>query len=194
MGFPDGYNTDLLQGENNANNSAETNLVTPNADGSIVERLEYIQQNMNGTGMVYDSPNYLQVPITFAALTTGAVGTHEILTLSGMVRLRILVECLTNLAGGGSIQLGVAGTTNSFIASTTATDIDSGEIWIDATPTETNGNTSSLILDKIVCGGLDVGYEVTGDTITSGALIFHIWYELLNGSAAVVVADGTGSL
>jgi hypothetical protein len=187
-------NLDNVLGADSANNQFASTNVVPNADGSILERLEYVQRNMNGTGIVYNAPNYIQVPITFAALTTGSVATHEILTVTGMVRLRILAECTVNVAGAGSIQLGVEGTTNAFIASTLGTDIDAGECWMDATPTETYGNFSSLILDKVVVGGLDVGYEVTGDTLTGGTVIFHCWYEPLNSTGAVVAADGTATL
>jgi len=41
--FPDGYNCDKMLGEDNSDNSQSTNNVTGNADGSILERLEYIQ-------------------------------------------------------------------------------------------------------------------------------------------------------
>jgi hypothetical protein len=43
MGFPDGYNCELLLGEDNADNAQDTSLVTSNADGSVLERLEYLQ-------------------------------------------------------------------------------------------------------------------------------------------------------
>lgn len=84
--------------------------------------------------------------------------------------------------------------TDAFIAATTGTDIDAGEVWCDATPAETHGNTSTLLLDKIVAGGLDVGYEITADTLTGGAITFHCWWEPLDATGAVVAADGTGAL
>ena len=43
MAFPDGYNCDLPMGEDNADNAQDTSLVTANADGSVLERLEYLQ-------------------------------------------------------------------------------------------------------------------------------------------------------
>lgn len=186
-------NTQNILGINSADNQFSSTLVTANADGSMIERQEYIQQNMNGTGMVYGAPNYLAVPITFAALTTGSVATHEIFTVTGAVRLRILAECTVNVAGTGSIQLGVAGVTNTLIASTTGTDLDAGELWYDATPTTAYDTVANVILERII-NGLDVGYEVTGDTLTSGAVTFHCWWEPLNATGAVVAADGTGTL
>lgn len=159
----------------------------PGTNRSIIDEIK-------GAALNYGGVNYVAVPITFAAGTTGAVATHEILTVTGAVRLRMFVECTTSVEGGGSIQLGVAGATNAFIASTTGTDLDAGDVWYDATPTETYGNFSSLVLDKVIAGGIDVGYEVTVDTLTGGAITFHCWWEALNSTGAVVAADGTGTL
>lgn len=162
----------------------------PGTNRSIVDEV-------NGAVVAYGAKNYIGVPITFAAGTTGAVATHEILTVTGAVRLRIFIECVTTVEGSGSLQLGVAGTTNAFIASTTGTDLAAGDIWIDATPAETYGNylggSSPVMLDKVV-NALDVGYEVTADTLTAGAVTFHVWWEPLNSTGAVAAADGTGTL
>lgn len=185
-------NLDNILGADTADNLFASTNVTANKDGSIIERLEALQAG--GAALSKDASNYGSVSITFAALTTGSVATHEILTVTGMVRLRMIAECTVNVAGSGSIQLGIEGTTNAFIASTAGTDIDAGEVWIDATPTETQGNTSSLMLDKIICGGLDVGYEVTSNTLTGGTIVFHYWWEPLNSTGNVVAADGTGTL
>lgn len=43
MGIPDGYNIEMPLGEDNSNNAYESSNITPNADGSVLERLEYIQ-------------------------------------------------------------------------------------------------------------------------------------------------------
>ena len=158
----------------------------------MIERQEYIQQNMNGTGLVYNAPNYLAVPITFAALTTGSVASHEVFTVTGLVRMRV-VECPVNVAGAGSIQFGVEGATNALIASTTGVDLDAGELWYDATPTTAYDTVANVVLERII-NGLDVGYEVTGDTLTSGGVTFHCWWEPLNATGAVVAADGTAAL
>lgn len=116
------------------------------------------------------------------------------MTITGAVRLRMLIECTDSIVGAGSIQFGVAGATTAFIASTTGTDIDVGDAWTDATPTETYGNFSSLIFDKVILGGTDVGYEITGATLTGGTLVFHVWYEALNATGAVAATDGTTGL
>jgi hypothetical protein len=198
MGFPDGYNCDLPLGETNADNACDSSLVVANANGSVLERLEYVQQNMNGTGVVYNAPNYLAVPIAMVVGTTGAVGQHETFTVTGAVRMKMLIECtdtLTDAGNGATIQFGVAGATDLFIAASDTDLIATGEAWCDATPTETAGAYSTLVLDKVVMGGIDVGYEVAVEAITGGTLIFHCWWEPLNATGAVVAAAGaTGAL
>jgi hypothetical protein len=182
-----------ILGDNSADNQYVSSSVAANADGSMIERMEYIQQNMNGTGVRYNAPNYDSVSITFAALTTGSVATHEILTVTGLVRLRIAAVCIVNVAGSGSIQLGVEGVTNALIAATTGTDLDAGEIWDDATPTTAYDTFTNVVFDSVI-NGLDVGYEITTDTLTGGNITFYYWWEPLNSTGAVVAADGTGTL
>jgi len=188
-----GDNDQNILGINSTNNKFSSDVVVANADGSMIERQEYVQQNMNGTGVVYNAPNYLAVPITFVAGTTGTVATHELFTVTGLVRVKIVAECTVNVAGTGSVQLGEETNTDSMIAVTAGTDLDAGELWYDATPTTATDATSTVILDKIV-NALDVGYEISVGTLTSGAITFHCWYEPLNATGAVVASDGLSAL
>ena len=52
------------------------------------------------------------------------------------------------------------------------------------------GNVSSLILDKIVSGGLDVGYEITGAALTGGVLVFHCVWVPQDGDGLVEAGAG----
>lgn len=148
-----------------------------------------------------DAPNYVSVTADMASATWNTAASHEVLTITGTVRVRVLVVCtetLADAADGASIQFGIEGTTNAWIASTGAAGaggngIAAGEIWIDATPTETNGNTGTVVLDKIVAGGLDVGYELTGAALTDGTLVFHCWWVPISSDGHVAAGAG-GSL
>jgi hypothetical protein len=66
--------------------------------------------------------------ITYAALTTGAVGATDLFTVTGTVALQIFGVCSVNLAGSGTIEVGIAGSTAGLIAQTTGTDIDADKI------------------------------------------------------------------
>jgi hypothetical protein len=183
--------TQNVIGVNSINNKAVTDLVVGNIDGSILERLEWSANN--SPIPVYGSPNYLAVPITFAALTTGSVASHEIFTCTGMVRVIIIPECTDNVAGTGTIELGVEGDTDLFLGTTTGTDIDIGKLWLDTSPAELGWSFTS-VLDKVVAGGKDIGYEVKTNTLTGGTVVFHCWWIPLNSTGAVVASDGLGTL
>jgi hypothetical protein len=184
-------NLQNILGANSADNQFASDLVIGNPDGSIIERLEAIKNGVPHTS--YNSWNYLASPITFAAGTTGSVASHEIFTVTGMVRVRIIPECTVDVAGTGTIELGVAGDTDIMLGTTTGTDIDGGKLWLDTSPAEFAWNFSSVI-DKVIPNGLDIGYEVKTNTLTGGAITFHCWWEPLNSTGAVIVADGTTAL
>jgi hypothetical protein len=158
----------------------------PGANRSIVDEIR-------GSALNYNGKNYLAVPVDFTSGTWNTVASHELFTVTGAVRLRILAEVTsdcTSTGGAATAKLGVEGVTDAFIAATGEDDLDVGEAWVDATPTEKYGNFSSLILDKVVLGGLDVGYEIEGEAFTTGGITFHCWWEALNSTGAV--AAGTG--
>lgn len=184
-------NNKNILGYNSADNRFDSSSVVANKEGSIIERIAGIQ---DGADINYAHPNYIANSITFVAGTTGAVATHEIFTVTGLVRLRIIAECTVNLAGAtATIKLGTENNTAAFIAQTTGTDIDAGELWYDATPTTTEDTTSTVVLDKVV-NAADVGYEVETAALSAGAITFHCYWTPLNSTGAVVVADGTGTL
>lgn len=145
--------------------------------------------------------NYVSVTADMTSATWNTVAKHEVFTVAGMVRMVMIIECtdtLTDAADGASIQFGHESATNAFIASTGAAGagaatINAGEIWCDTSPTEVAGATSSLAIDRVVAGGLDVGYEITGAALTGGALVFHCWWVPI-GSTGDVAAGAGGVL
>lgn len=158
----------------------------PGTNRSIIDEIR-------GSAINYGSKNYLAVTADMSSATWNTAATHELFTVTGTVRMRIVAECTTNCTssgGGATICMGVENATNSFISATGEDDIDAGDIWCDATPTETNGDTSSLMLDKIVAGGLDVGYEIAGEAFTEGSITFHCWYEAISSTGAVAAGAG----
>jgi hypothetical protein len=159
----------------------------PGTNLSIVDELK--------RGMVhYNNPNYLAVTADLTSATFNTVATHELFTVTGLVRMRVIAEVTTtgdDTSGNTStIQLGTEDATNGWIAATEVDDLAAGEIWADATPTETNGNYSSLVFDKVV-NGVDVGYEIAGEAATDGVIVFHCVWEPINATGAVVAGDGS---
>lgn len=183
---------DNILGANNSNNAYSSSSVAANADGSILERLEQLAQS--GQALNKNAPNFIQVTADMASTTWNTVATHEILTVTGTVRVRMIIECTENIADAdntGMIQLGVAGATDAFIGATTGTAIDANDLWYDTTPTTTYDTTSTCLIDKVVTGGVDIGYEISTTDFTNGELKFYVWYEPISSTGAVTA--GTGS-
>lgn len=121
----------------------------------------------------------------------GEVGAVSLFTVTGRVLIVAIVpSCTEDLvsAGGGSLALGVTSNTALFIAATTATDIDTGEIWVDTAP-DANGVALPAALKDIVLHDNDeiIGTVATGD-ITDGTIEVIVEWVPLSSGASVVAA------
>lgn len=129
--------------------------------------------------------------VTFDGGTTNAIGDHDgtgdpatLFTVTGDVLMVIWGVCSTNLEGASAtVEVGVTGNTPALIAQTTATDIDAGEVWRDATPAV----GAELLNDPIfVADGLDVILTVSTANVTAGVIRFYcIWYPVSSGATVV---------
>jgi hypothetical protein len=147
------------------------------------------------------SPNYVKTTCNFTASGPWEdVASHEVFTVTGLVRVRIWIECtstLTDVADGATIQFGYEGSTNAWIAATNCARagaglLSTGCLWYDTSPLTTPDITSTVIFDKIV-NELDIGFEVAGAALTGGVLDFHCVWEPMNDTGNVVSGAG-GSL
>lgn len=122
--------------------------------------------------------NKLEKEITFAAATTGAVDTHKIADVTGVVAIQIFGICETDLAGAtATIEVGTALSTAGLIAQTTGTNIDANEIWHDNSP-DASIELTSVVTQKIITQ--DINYKVGTAALTSGKLKFYILWSPLS--------------
>jgi hypothetical protein len=141
-------------------------------------------------GLSNTDPNYIRVTADMASATWNTDATHEILTVTGLVRVKIIAECTESLVGvGATISLGTETTADAWIADTTAADIDVGQLWYDAAAHVTNVNTATALVDKVVIG-VDIGYEIDTAALTDGTMVFHVWWEPISAGSAVVAGAG----
>jgi hypothetical protein len=84
--------------------------------------------------------------------------------------------CTTSLtqSAGTTLELGTVNNSAALIAQTTATDIDAGEFWHDATP---SAHTDNAIVDRMVgktsAANGNIIYTVgAGGNITAGVIEF----------------------
>ena len=123
----------------------------------------------------------------------GASGTGlnevavPIFTVTGEVLIVALVPfCTDSLisAGGGTLALGVTGSTSLFIAATTATVIDVNEFWVDTTSRAAGFALPAALKDIVITADL-IGTIATAD-ITAGKIRFDVlWIPLVKNAAVV---------
>lgn len=108
---------------------------------------------------------------------SGAIGTFAVFTVpASIILLRMGVTCLTDLVGAtATISMGVAGDVDGFIAVTTATDLDVGEVWADASPTAGILSEPSGLRNEFV--SLDIAFDILVANITAGMLAVSLDYE-----------------
>lgn len=177
-----------LLGENSADNAASTAAVTANADGSVLERLEYVQAN----GL----PRIAKKVITAAATSfTTAASPVTLFSVDGDVRCRVYATVqtgLTSTGGTGTIAIGVTGATPALIAQTTAdgTNFPTGSVWTgDTSPTLKGEVLSNIALNwAVIAGGADIIATIATNNMTAGAITFYCEYVPLSSDGAVTAA------
>ena len=82
-----------------------------------------------------------------------------------------------DLAGAtATVEVGVTGNTAAIIAQTTATDIDNGDVWRDATPAV---GAEALNDPIFIADGKDVILTVATANVTAGVVRFYcVWYPI----------------
>lgn len=116
---------------------------------------------------------------------TGAV--QKLFTVTGTVLVKLFATCSVNLASGGAatVEVGTALSTAGLIAQTTATNIDAGEIWHDATP-DASIELSTVLTEKIV--NQDINQKVATADITAGTITYHCIWKPISRDGNVVAA------
>lgn len=131
--------------------------------------------------------------MTFAGGTTddpgdsgGANATSTLFTVTGTVFMKLVAVCTTSLAGASAtIAVGTAITAGGLIAQTTATDIDAGEIWHDATP-DASIEATTVAPERIV--NQDIKQVVATADITSGVIKYICLWRPITPNASVAAA------
>lgn len=122
---------------------------------------------------------------TFVEDGTGDTGAHTLFTVTGNCLVTVFGICDTNLAGAATIEVGVANNTAGLIAQIAdATDLDDGDIWVDATPAV---GVEALPGAKIVNDGADIILTIGSTDLTGGVIDFYCLWRPLSEGAKVEV-------
>jgi hypothetical protein len=118
--------------------------------------------------------------ITYAALTTGATGTTTLFTVTGTVAVKVFGFCTTNLAGSGTIEVGVAGSTAALCDQVAATDVDNHDVYQGSVLAIAGSLADWKIINQ------NIIQTIATDTISGGVLTFYCEYVPLSEGAHVV--------
>lgn len=121
---------------------------------------------------------------TFVAGTTGATGAHTLFTVTDNCLVSVFGICDTSLTGAATIEVGVTGNTPGLIAQATATDLDDGDIWVDASPAV---GVEALPSTFILNDGNDIILTIGSTAVTAGVVDFYCMWRPLNNDASVSV-------
>lgn len=161
---------------------------------NIAEVLRYTQDQAAFMAMNRNMTNYFAVTADMTSATWNTVAAHEIITVTGAVRIRIVPQCGATLTSGGgaaTLILGDETTTDSLIASSDAENFATGETWFDTTMTRTVAIASIYEkLDFVVMAGKDIGYTIGTEALTGGNIIFHVWWVPIDATGACAAGAG----
>lgn len=116
----------------------------------------------------------------------GTGNPTTIFTVKGVVRAKIFAVCdegLLPVTAGGTIEVGISGNTAAIIAQTTQADIDTNEMWHDATPAAFEDIPSTVFTLK---EGQNVIQTVATQDCTYGELHYICMFEPLSADGNVV--------
>jgi hypothetical protein len=153
---------------------------------------------------VYGRMNYFVVSpgafdTTGAWSTVSGDGEHEVITVTGACRIRILIEvvtAVTSTSDTGTIAFGYEGNTAALFAAYTlgAGAMATGDICSVSGTTLTTPISGTLFanafMDFVVTGGKDVGYVLATNAATGGEIKFHVWWAPLDSTGLCVAGAG----
>src|ERR1043165_8130978 len=90
----------------------------------------------NGNPVSYNGHIVTKKTVAFTgAAGLGAQGATVRFTVTGDVIATVFAVCSEDLAGASAtIEVGISGNTAALLPQTTATQIDTGEVWVDTGP------------------------------------------------------------
>jgi len=145
-----------------------------------------------------DLPFRTKKTITFAGGTTNAWGDDggtldggAIFTVTGLVEIKVLGLCTTDLVGGATVEVGIAASTAIFGAQITDTVLDSGEFYLnDTTPAAFfvigEEEAAADNFPRYILNGQDIILTTTTTNTTSGTVKFYAFWRPLSDDANVV--------
>lgn len=188
LGYQD--NPGNILGANTANNQFTSSAVTANADGSFIERQEYVQ------GKVATVPTLVS-----KALATTATGATTIFTYTGCVKITAIFGVVTTIMENKAQTMKLSVTADALaaydICATKDMDTFAVGSLVSITGTAANAAVSttaigalgpfqaSAVIATCITSGIIL---VTAGAANTGAITWYCQYEPLSSGAAIAAA------
>lgn len=151
----------------------------------MTQVLGRFRRDANGVPITYKGMIESKVRAYTGAAGLGAQGATTLFTVTGDVMVAIFANCSEDLAGANAtIEVGISGNTAALIAQTTATTIDNGEIWLDASP----ATVENYPTEKLLIAGTDIIETIATADITDGTLTFYAMWIPISEDGNLVAA------
>ena len=137
-------------------------------------------------------PFKLAKTLTFDGNTENGIGDIDgtnnpasLFTITGDVLVYLFGICKTNIAGAGTLEVGVADNTAILLAQIAdATDLDKDKNWLDATPGK--GEGQAPVFHPMSAGTIIL--TAGGTDITGGVIDFYLFWRPLSSDGLVEAA------
>lgn len=171
----------LTDAESQAAATAALNAYDPPTNAEMIAGLK----------LASDHYNYLAVTCDFSGAPWAASGQHQVLAVSGWVRILIIPHITEVLAYAVAppSSLGDPNTSDNIIANSDLSDAAYTEgIWVDATPA-TGLRAFSTLKDIVTTADVVIDHE--SGAATDGTIVFHVLWKALSAGATVAAGDGS---
>lgn len=147
-----------------------------------------------------NSPNHIVVTANMENATWNTVATHEILTITGAVRLQVWAVCtegMTSAGGAGASEIRFGSETSTQLLGYTNDADWSANTFVVFSNGSGGGSVFDLqltptVIKEILLYNEDFGYEIANYALTDGTIEFHcVWWPMRTSATVVAGAGGT---
>lgn len=139
--------------------------------------------------------NVLRVTIDFALAAWNTIATHEVFTVTGLVKATVFYRVTGNAAAGagGLVSFGREGALTAFAAAQGFANLTTGNIVIPGATIAAFLGANAYAVDgdaDTIIEGLDLGYEITVAAFTGGTIEAVCFWTPISSGATVVAGAG----
>ncbi len=187
-------------GDNTADNIYVSDAVVANADGSLLERVEYVQGKVDGTAVPTGLPASFNPKLGYKVTKSATIANtpDAIFDVTGLVEVTRLVGIVTSaIATATSMSINTSTNDQVISASTQITTNAIGSIyWVSGdVDLGFGGGIAPGVDAAIMKVGTEVGFLMNDDQIEhntnatgTGLITWHLWYWPLAAGASVAAA------